>query len=364
MSYATGSTVKLVRTNSLTSVKDLAKAFASENQSKVTVHGGMRKYLSTTVHNVTKAVGEVTGVGHSNTLTKKKFVLSQTKLTDISTTLPTAAVPPALIPPTASSSAASEVEAVLDSSTGPSLNCSTSTGAEEVFHNMSSEAEKSNMDESKDTGKRPHSVSPVTLAKPATMPKKKKGVIRSASNSPYESENETADNKLLYEKIQKLEEEICKLKMTTLKNSNSINTNIESIENANQIVLGLQNDVIGIKEGVTELKEGLVEALQGNQITSDKMDRLASELQIKLDRELNILSSKITENERMAADTRNTMAIMERAMKEQRAGDNLTGPSRSAMGIYLSGIESLRQLVGDRAEGGPGRGTAGEPNHL
>ena len=73
MSYATGSTVKLVRTNSLTSVKDLIKTFASEKQQKVTVHAGMRKYLSTTVLNVTKAVGEVTGVGHGNTIPKKSL---------------------------------------------------------------------------------------------------------------------------------------------------------------------------------------------------------------------------------------------------------------------------------------------------
>ena len=80
MSYATGSTVKLVRTNSLTSVKDLIKTFAPEKQQKVTVHVGMRKYLSTTVLNVTKAVGEVTGVGHGNTIPKKKVCVSQDKV--------------------------------------------------------------------------------------------------------------------------------------------------------------------------------------------------------------------------------------------------------------------------------------------
>ena len=178
MSYATGSTVKLVRTNSLTSVKDLIKTFDSEKKQKVTVHAGMRKYLSTTVLNVTKAVGEVTGVGHGNTLPKKKFVLAKAKFTETSTPLPLTTAPPA---PSSSSSSSSASEAV-----GPSLDCSTSTGGtEDVFHNMSSEADKTKMDERKDTQKRPHSTSPEAQAGPDLLSKKKKGGIsRSASNSP------------------------------------------------------------------------------------------------------------------------------------------------------------------------------------
>ena len=73
MSYATGSTVKLVRTNSLTSVKDLIKTFDLEKKQKVTVHAGMRKYLSTTVLNVTKAVGEVKELGTETPFLKKSL---------------------------------------------------------------------------------------------------------------------------------------------------------------------------------------------------------------------------------------------------------------------------------------------------
>ena len=64
MSYATGSSVRLVRTNSLTSVKDLIKSFAAENKKK-TVQTGMKSYFSA----VTKAVGEVTGLTVSNSTT-------------------------------------------------------------------------------------------------------------------------------------------------------------------------------------------------------------------------------------------------------------------------------------------------------
>ena len=349
MSYATGSTVKLVRTNSLTSVKDLIKTFAPEKQQKVTVHAGMRKYLSTTVLNVTKAVGEVTGVGHGNTIPKKKFVLAKTKFTENSTPVPLITAPPA---PSSSSSSSS---ATLDSSVGPSLDCSTSTGGtEDVFHNMSSEADKTKMDESKDTQKRPHSTSPEALARPVLVSKKKKGgVSRSASNSPYGSDDDAVDNKLLYEKVKKLEEEICKLKMTSIKNASSINTNIEAIESANQSIIGMQNDMTEIKEGMTGIKESLVETMQVNQITSDKMDQLAAELNIKLDRELNKLSCRISENEKVALDTKNTLEIVEKALREQRAGENLIGPSRSSMGIYLVGIEALRQQICDRSDEDP-----------
>ena len=161
---------------------------------------------------------------------------------------------------------------------------------------MSSEADKTKMDESKDTQKRPHSTSPEALARPVLVSKKKKGgVSRSASNSPYGSDDDSVDNKLLYEKVKKLEEEICKLKMTSINNASSINTNIEAIESANQSIMGMQNDMTGIKEGMTGIKESLVETMQVNQITSDKMDQLASELNIKLDRELNKLSCRISE---------------------------------------------------------------------
>ena len=57
MSYATGSSVRLVRTNSLTIVKDLIKSFTAENKKK-TVQTGMKSYFSA----VTKAVCEVTGL--------------------------------------------------------------------------------------------------------------------------------------------------------------------------------------------------------------------------------------------------------------------------------------------------------------
>ena len=111
--------------------------------------------------------------------------------------------------------------------------------------------------------------------------------------------------------------------------------------------------MIGIKEGMSGIKESLVEAMQVNQDTSERMNQLAAELRTKLDKELQRLSGKIMENEKMASDTRNTLAIIERALKEQRAGENLSGSSRSSMGIYLSGIDTLRELVGDRADDDP-----------
>ena len=73
MSYATGSSVRLVRTNSLTIVKDLIKSFTAENKKK-TVQTGMKSYFSA----VTKAVCEVTGLTVSNSKTPAATTPSST----------------------------------------------------------------------------------------------------------------------------------------------------------------------------------------------------------------------------------------------------------------------------------------------
>ena len=316
--------MRLVRTNSLTSVKDLIKSFAAENK-KRTVQTGMKSYFSA----VTKAVGEVTGLSVSNSTT-----------------------PTSITPLISNNISSSSTTSSTSSGSLPNISIAT-TGDGEVFHDMSDtatttmteQAPKMDTNESKEgrDAKRQLSVSPIT-SPPKNKHKKTTEAAKSAAGSEDELDDKT--KQLLLAKIKTLENELKNIKMGMIQHAEAqlrTTKDLEIIENAHR------ETAIRLEE----LGATAIEAKKASQDTAKKVEQLAKEFNSKLDSQMKQLHGKMEEAEAYAADNRATMAIIEKALKETRAGDNLQGPSRSAMGVYLSGVDKLREIISERHDKDP-----------
>ena len=316
--------MRLVRTNSLTSVKDLIKSFAAENK-KRTVQTGMKSYFSA----VTKAVGEVTGLSVSNSTT-----------------------PTSITPLISNNISSSSTTSSTSSGSLPNISIAT-TGDGEVFHDMSDtatttmteQAPKMDTNESKEgrDAKRQLSVSPIT-SPPKNKHKKTSEAAKSAAGSEDELDDKT--KQLLLAKIKTLENELKNIKMGMIQHAEAqlrTTKDLEIIENAHR------ETAIRLEE----LGTTAIEAKKASQDTAKKVEQLAKEFNSKLDSQMKQLHGKMEEAEAYAADNRATMAIIEKALKETRAGDNLQGPSRSAMGVYLSGVDKLREIISERHDEDP-----------
>ena len=317
--------MRLVRTNSLTSVKDLIKSFAAENK-KRTVQTGMKSYFSA----VTKAVGEVTGLSVSNSTT-----------------------PTSITPLISNNISSSSTTSSTSSGSLPNISIAT-TGDGEVFHDMSDtaatttmteQAPKMDTNESKEgrDAKRQLSVSPIT-SPPKNKHKKTSEAAKSAAGSEDELDDKT--KQLLLAKIKSLENELKNIKMGMIQHAEAqlrTTKDLEIIENAHR------ETAIRLEE----LGATAIEAKKASQDTAKKVEQLAKEFNSKLDSQMKQLHGKMDEAEAYAADNRATMAIIEKALKETRAGDNLQGPSRSAMGVYLSGVDKLREIISERHDEDP-----------
>jgi methyl-accepting chemotaxis protein len=148
-------------------------------------------------------------------------------------------------------------------------------------------------------------------------------------------------------RMKELEEKVAS--MTT-----STTTMVGKIADLREEVVDLSGRVHQRMEDVTEKTDNIEAELKKTSKKTDKIGRKLNQVVTEVDMKLNTNLAQIFERlkaaEAVSNDIRTTMETMEKAYKEMKSGDKMTGQTRSGASIYLAGIDKLKQ------NGGPSRG--------